>query len=155
MIQFSPQKFLPNSPVTVIKTDGQGAMICTEVYQINPNHRNYNPQKSQWIVKNHEEVMVFGWSMEYECLWEGYYWGVLYDGINCSVLGTAVSGFNTKIARFECSRQPRIWHGYPVDYVNDPQHDCPGRAILLKWEAMGIITKSKIAKLIGGQGWRD
>ena len=154
MILFNPNRFLPGQPITVTKTDNQGTVVCTEVYQINPNHRNNNPLKSQWTIHNHEEAGVFGWSLEHDCFEEDYYWGVLYNGVSSAILGITTSGLDTKIARFECSIHPRIWHGYPVDYVNDPQHDCPGRTVLLKWAAMGIITKSKIAKLIGGQGWR-
>ena len=83
------------------------------------------------------------------------FWGVLWDGAVCHPLGMTPHRQSSKIARFVCAAQPRVWHGYPVDYVNDPQHDCPGYEVLHKWAEQGIISKSKIAKLIGGQGWND
>ena len=155
MIQFNPNTFLPNHPVTVTVTNAQGDLVCNETYQINPHHRDGNPNKSQWTINNRKEVEVFGWSQESGSLSDGYYWGVLRDGAVCLPLGMTPHRQSSKIARFECAAQPRVWHGYPVDYVNDPQHDCPGYEVLHKWAEQGIISKSKIAKLIGGQGWND
>lgn len=154
MIQFNPTVFLSNHPVSVTVTIAPNNIVC-EVYQINPHHRNGNPNKSQWTIGNHEEVEVFGWSVENESKTDEYYWGVLMDGAVCLPLGITPHRLSSKVARFECSAQPRVWHGYPVDYVNNPQHDCPGRDVLLKWATLGIITKSQIARLIGGRGWRD
>lgn len=155
MIQFNPNTFLPNHPVTVTVTNTHGDLVCNEIYQINPHHRDGTPKKSQWTITNRKEVEVFGWSQERGSLSDGFYWGVLWDGALCLPLGMTPNSLNSKIARFECTAQPRVWHGYPVDYVNDPQHDCPDRDVLLLWARLGIITKAKIAKLIGGQGWKD
>lgn len=153
-MHFNPNTFLPNHPVSVTVTDDQGGRV-REVYQINPHHRNGAQNKSQWTISNREEVEVFGWSLENNSIADEYYWGVLFNGTVCLSLGVTPHRLNSKIARFVCSNFPRVWHGYPVDYVNDPQHDCPNYEVLRKWAGLGIITKAKIAKLIGGQGWKD
>lgn len=155
MIQFIPNTFLPNRPFRVNFVDGKGVITCTELYQINPKHRDGSKKKSQWLIKNHEEAGVFGWSLEHKSQSGEYYWGVFFDGYDCCVLGRTEHNHPTKIARFESNGYPRIWHGYPVDYINDPQNDCPHRKVLLEWVKLGVINKSKIAKLIGGQGWKD
>ncbi len=154
MIQFNPNSLLPNHPVSVTVTDNQG-IIVSEIYQINPHHRDRTPNKSQWSISSRKEVEVFGWSIENNSIANDYYWGVMNDGAVCYPLGVTPHNLYSKIARFENSAKPRVWHGYPVDYVNDPQHDCPCRDVLLKWAGLGIITKAQIAKLIGGQGWKD
>lgn len=155
MIEYIPNSFLPNKPFQVIVIDDQVGLLCSETYQINPNHRNGNFRKSQWLIKSNEEAGVFGWSLEHNSHDGRYYWGVFLVDTICSPLGLTTLKRLTKISRFECSNNPRIWHGYPVDYINDPQYDRPNRAVLLAWANMGIITKSQIAKLIGGQGWKD
>lgn len=153
MPQYNPNVFIPNHQISVSMINGQGDTVC-ELYQINPHHRDGSPQKSQWTINNREEVEVFGWSMSINSISDDYYWGVFWDGVLCNTLGVTPHRLNSKIARFECTAQPRVWHGYPVDYVNDPQHDCPGYDVLKKWAGLGIITKPQIAKLIGGQGWK-
>lgn len=154
MINFNPNTFLADHPVSVTVSDDQGKKVC-EVYQINPHHRNGNPNKSQWTVNNREEVEIFGWSICINSISDNHYWGVWLERDMCRPLGVTPHRLNSKIARFDFTEQPMVWHGYPVDYVNDPQHDCPGRDVLLKWAGLGIITKTQIAKLIGGQGWKD
>lgn len=154
MLYFNPNRFIPNHPISVNATDDYGKTVC-EVYQINPHHRNGTPNKSQWTISNGKEVEVFGWSLENNSMADDCYWGVLNEGVVCLPLGVTTHGLNSKIARFVCSAKPKVWHGYPVDYVNDPQHDCPGSDVLRRWVGLGIISKAQIAKLIGGQGWKD
>lgn len=154
MIQFNPNQFVPNKPIEV-RVLANGVDITREIYQINPKHRDGSPNKSQWTIRNNEEVAVFGWALEHNSQSDGYYWGVFYDGLTSRVLGQTAKHQDTKIARFECSAQPRIWHGYPVDYLTDPQHDRPNRTVLLEWAHLNIIKKHQIAKLTGGQGWKD
>lgn len=155
MIQYVPNIFIENYPIEVIIADNMGLQVKKEVYQINPKHRDRSRNKSKWSIEKHEEVGVFGWALEHNSQDGKYYWGVSLHQNMCRVLGRTVSSHNTKIARFECSNQPKIWHGYPVDYKKDPQHDCPNRTILSEWAGLKIIKKPQIAKLIGGQGWKD
>ncbi|MBQ7269255.1 MAG: hypothetical protein IJS62_05300 [Bacteroidales bacterium] len=155
MILFEPNVFIENNPITVIVANNLGRQVKREVYQINPKHRDRSQNKSKWSIEKPEEVGVFGWALENNSQDGRYYWGVSLHQNMCCVLGRTANSQNTKIARFECSAQPKIWHGYPVDYVKDPQHDCPNSTILRKWAKLNIITKPQIAKLIGGQGWKD
>lgn len=135
--------------------DGNGVVIRQDVYQINPKHRDGSPNKSQWTIRNQDEAGVFGWALEHGSKSGKYYWGVFLDGLNSCVLGQTTSHRDTRIARFESSAQPIIWHGYPVDYFTAPQRDCPDKDVLSDWEAQKIITKSQISKLIRGMGWKD
>lgn len=152
-MNYSPDKYIANHPIT-LSFDDQG-IERREVYQINPKHRNGDKDKSQWIVSTEEEVHLFGWALECESLDQGFYWGVIYDSTGCRVLGLTTDKKESKIARFVGSgNHSIIWHGYPVDYISDPSHDCPSRSLLLKWASEGIISKPQISKLIRGQGWR-
>ncbi len=155
MVNFNPNQFLPNRPFSVLVLDNTGNVILKEVYQINPKHRDGSLYKSQWTIKNQEEAAVFGWALEHDSHSGKYYWGVFLNRGVCRVLGQTAKRQDSKIARFECSSQPRIWHGYPVDYVNNPQNNCPHRTVLYKWVNLSIITKSQISKLLGGMGWKD
>ena len=67
MVLFDPNSFLPNHPVSVTVTNDQGETAC-ECYQINPHHRNSNPNKSQWTISKRKEVELFGWSMSVNSL---------------------------------------------------------------------------------------
>ncbi len=154
MVTFIPDTFLSNTPITVAVTRQDGAN-CHEVYQINPAHRNRNPQKSQWSIDNRGEPGVFAWSLENISRDPKGYWGVCINNGECLVLGLTVSQHDTKIALFVANGQPQLWHGYPADYITNPQCDCPNRTVLKHWAEIGIISKARIAKLTSGKGWKD
>lgn len=154
MATFNPDSFLSDIPITVTYTS-EDCSSKQKVYQINPAHRNGNPQKSQWTIGNREELEVFAWSLENWSYDGRYYWGVFLNNGTNAVLGLTAGGFDSKIARFVVNGQPQIWHGYPVDYINNPQCERPNRAVLSHWFEIGIITKPKILKLMRGKGWSD
>lgn len=151
---YNPDEYRSDIPVTLSYVDSGGEPRST-VYQINPKHRSLNKYKSHWTITPKEEVHLFGWAWEKEYFDKKYYWGVYFRDGCCQVLGKTVSGQTTRLARFESSLRPVIWHGYPVDYCSDPQNDCPRKALLTKWAADGIIHKHQIVKLLSGKGWKD
>lgn len=156
-MRYDPDTFPHNAPITVSydTVDNNGDdIVLSKVYQSNPKHRDGTRNKSQWRITLQDEVMLFGWAFEKNSFDKKYYWGVIKQGNKCKELGTTYRHRGSRIARFEHSNPPEIWHGYPVDYIHDPQNDCPGRALLYIWKDMGIITKHGIAKLISGRGWK-
>lgn len=152
MVSYSPDTFFEGIPIT-LSFEENGKILHSKIYQINPQHRNGSSSKSQWTITRKAEVELFGWANEKESKSGDYYWGVIQHNNKCIDLGITVAENKTKIARFVHSHEPIIWHGYPVDYIQDPQNDCPRRELLLKWKAMGIIEKHQISRLTSGKGW--
>lgn len=121
-------------------------------YTINPQHRDGNPNKSQWIVIESDEVSLFetsytaGWKDEDDkkCF------GIKKSGTSISILGVCKDRItDLKIAKFVSNHQ-LTWHGYPANYrIN--QQDKPTTTILEKWVEEELITKSKMGKIARGQ----
>lgn len=157
-MRYKPDTFPLNVPITVSydTVDNNGNdKVLSKVYQSNPKHRDGSRNKSQWRITLQDEVMLFGWAFENNSFDKKYYWGVIQQGDKCIELGfTTNRNIGSRIARFEHGNPPEIWHGYPVDYIRDPQNDCPGKRLLNNWRDWGIITKADIAKLISGRGWK-
>ena len=133
-----------------------GSPSCAK-YHFNSAHRNssFAKVKTQWRISCRDEVACYGHSLEKGYRQEDYYWGYVLRYGRCIQLGKTASGNVSKIAKFVCSENPRVWHGYPVDYIDDPSHDCPNREVLNRWREERVISKPEMIKLITGKGWKD
>lgn len=120
-------------------------------YSPNPEHRNNNPCKSQWIITEKEEIECFrvaydkGWTNERDA------WGLHYSQNTIAYLGIAENRtINLFIAKFKNDVPHNNWHGYPADYQRKPQ-DIPDKEILSKWITNNVLAKAKIRKIMAGQ----
>lgn len=139
-------------------------------YFFNPQHRNENPNKSQWTILCSEELDCFRNS------WKKY-WNGIVDGIDDGEIPDNAYGVliqdgkvipigirsreNTQkqgchelyIAHFEGNRgannQSVIWHGYPADYLVN-SHDIPSDCYLKEWKAKNLLTNSQMNKIRRG-----
>ena len=137
-----------------------GMAINTRVgqsYIWNMQHRNGNPNKSQWIINHSQEINVFEYS--YESVWisqnrdKRVSWGLYLVNGNPSVLGQTAMYCTLPlkvvlIAKFIEGTQ--AWHGYPANYRCNPQ-DRPCTQILKNWRNCGHIEKSEVAKIRSGK----
>jgi hypothetical protein len=120
-------------------------------YSPNPEHRNKNPCKSQWIITEREEIQCF--SVAYSKGWknEKNAWGLHYKQSAVTYLGVGKKqGADLFIAKFKNDVPHNNWHGYPADYQGNSQ-DIPDKDILNNWIANDILPKAKIRKIMAGQ----
>lgn len=139
-------------------------------YFFNPQHRDGNPNKSQWTILCSEELDCFRNS------WKKY-WNGIVDGIDDGEIPDNAYGVliqdrkvipigirsreNTQkqgchelyIAHFEGNRgannQSVIWHGYPADYLVN-SHDIPSDCYLREWKDKNLLTNSQMNKIRRG-----
>ena len=121
-------------------------------YTFNPQHRDGNPNKSQWIIIEADEKSLFETS--YSAGWKDTEnkkcFGIKKSETNIIVLGKCKDRItNLKIAKFVSDHQDN-WHGYPANYRTN-QQDKPTTNILQKWVEENLITKSKMGKIARGQ----
>lgn len=121
-------------------------------YTINPQHRDGNPNKSQWTVLEADEKSIF--DVSYSAGWKDEddkkCFGIKNSGTTLSVIGRCKDRIiDLKIAKFVSDHQ-FIWHGYPANYRTN-QQDKPSTSILKKWVDEDFITKSKMGKITRGQ----
>jgi hypothetical protein len=120
-------------------------------YLVNPEHRNNNSCKSQWIITQTEEIECFrmayneGWTNQKEA------WGLHYSLNAITYLGIAENRtINLFVAKFKNDVHHNNWHGYPADYQRKPQ-DIPDKEILTRWMINNVLSKAKIRKIMAGQ----
>lgn len=119
-------------------------------YVINTQHRDRNPNKSQWTVAETDERSLFNVAIsEWLEISSNNAYGIKKTGASLDVLGICVDRTtNLKIAKFKGDQD--VWHGYPANYrIN--QHDKPSPTILEKWKQAELISKSDMAKISRGQ----
>ena len=121
-------------------------------YLPNPQHRDGNPNKSQWTINIDQEIYVFRCMAYYGWGFQNNGWGLLInnDG-KVDYLGF-INNRNTAvfIAKFVGDTNHNSWHGYPADYQFRAQ-DVPDRAILQRWKENNYLTKAKVRKIMMGQ----
>lgn len=121
------------------------------IYTPNPQHRNGNPKKSQWIIIEREEVECF--RMAYDKGWknEGHVWGLYYKQNKIDYLGEGTDrSIRLFIAKFRNDLSHNTWHGYPADHQRH-QQDIPDVSILHNWITNKVLAKAKIRKIGAGQ----
>jgi hypothetical protein len=121
-------------------------------YFFHPKHRGApSADASIWTIPIPTELNVFVDSLEALWIDEVEGWGLCigHEG-NVLPLGKNLVEINLFIAKFVRKRNNAPWHGYPADYIVNPQ-DRPTPAILLEWHEQGIIQKYEIARIRGGR----
>lgn len=119
-------------------------------YQFNEQHRNRNPNKSQWDISRDDELTVFGYAASWNCLMEGSGWGLHTNCGSPQYLGTVPDGRQSFIAKFVSADNLDTWHGYPADYISN-HHDIPDPKILSLWAENKLISRPKARKIMRGQ----
>jgi hypothetical protein len=115
------------------------------VYQSNPTHRNNANNKSQWVITLPEEHDCFSNAITSGWMVPERAWGLHFNGGAIAVLGVDRDHTTElKIARFETSGNPQVWHGYPIGRSQPP----PASNVLNAWLQAGIISPAKLRKLI-------
>lgn len=119
------------------------------MYRPHPDHRNNNPQKSQWLIPVPDEISCFEHADGAGWLKEEVGWGLHLPDGQPEWLGVATDR-QTQLfyAKFVTSAgQP--WHGYPADQrrVNDIPHE----SVLSEWMHQELFTRAKIRKIVQGR----
>ena len=121
-------------------------------YCFNTQHRDGNPNKSQWTIDTDQEIDVF-------CCMADHGWGFQDNGWSLFIKEDSsidYLGFiqsrkaKVFIAKFVVDTNHNAWHGYPADYQVRAQ-DVPHKDILRKWKDENYLTKAKMRKIMMGQ----
>jgi hypothetical protein len=117
-------------------------------YFVHPHHRNGNNNKSQWLCSIKEEIELFElgaenkWKDSENVMFSIFsyqkYIGISWDKKTRLFFSKFISADNKQ------------WHGYPADYIDNPQ-DRPGKKILGDWRFKSLIRKSHIKKILKGK----
>lgn len=90
-------------------------------YLPNEQHRNGNPEKSQWTISLDDELASFFQAEERGWQESNKAWGLhLVEGRIIYLGVTKNRQTPVFIAKYTCSRDA-VWHGYPADYRNNSQ----------------------------------
>lgn len=124
-------------------------LVSTQ-YQINSQHRDHNPNKSQWIISCEEELSVFAGSVNESIVIDGQYmWGIYIPGMIPEALGVTRFGDESKLAIFDNGKHNGFWHGYPADYIRN--QEIPSGEVFDLWRKNGFLKKADVNKIIKGQ----
>lgn len=120
-------------------------------YIFSAAHRRTQKDKTKWTVSTHEELECFKNTQTNKYL-DGntIAWGYIKNTTTLNDLGINGHKENLKIAKFVDKNQLKTWHGYPADFVRNPQ-DRPSMEILKNWRTSGIIEKHHISKIRQGK----
>lgn len=124
-------------------------------YQVNPQHRNGNKNKSQWIPKEIEELLIFstglanGWCNSSQDV----IWSIPKHIPVLTPIGTERPNKGNAtdilyIAKYT-SDTNGTWHGYPVSAKS--KYDHPPQNIINAWINHGFIDKRFYAKWVQGK----
>jgi hypothetical protein len=120
-------------------------------YCIHPDHRNGNPNKSQWTITEEEERAAFVRAVEHEWLLQNRGWGLHLHQEQPQYLGTSKGQAAALfVAKFVSSGAQVSWHGYPADHQRNIQ-DIPESKVLKSWIDLRLLALPKIRKLMKGQ----
>lgn len=124
-------------------------------YKPNPQHRNDNPNKSQWAISKKEERGIFKLTCSFNWIYnnnnKSLGFGIKKDNNRTVLLGYSAGIYGRKelkIAKF--IENQNTWHGYPADYRTH-KADTPPTEILKKWFDDGYINKKNMCKILKGQ----
>ncbi|MEP4599695.1 MAG: hypothetical protein ABJZ98_02215, partial [Saccharospirillum sp.] len=103
-------------------------------YCPNPQHRNSNPNKSQWTIDIPSELESFQTMDQQEWNENQTGWGLYFNEYgSISYLGTLPRNrAEVFIAKFVCDVAHGLWHGYPADYQSNIQ-DVPHKEVIFEW----------------------
>lgn len=108
--------------------------------------------KSYWTIKVSEEITVFDSASTQGWLINGNGWGLYITQGGPEYLGKAQDHVrDVFISRYREDSLLGRWHGYPADYVKNPEQDTPDVAVLDSWLTQKFLPKAKIRKIAGGE----
>lgn len=130
-------------------------------YVINAQHRDGNPNKSQWIISEDDESVCFRWAandltvLHLES--QKICWGLYVVEDQLEYLGTSARNESNCneclfIAKFVGDHGVN-WHGYPANHVANP-HDIPAPEVLRKWKERNFLRRPAVRKISKGQKCR-
>ncbi|NEP56261.1 MAG: hypothetical protein F6K31_04460 [Symploca sp. SIO2G7] len=119
------------------------------------DHRNNNPNKSQWTITESEEIDCFNNSFSSQWIDQFYTsWGLYFDNNEVSYLGISAKNEPEScqlfIAKFIDSNQNNEWHGYPANHSRN-QQDIPPETVTQDWIEKEYLRRATIRKITRGQ----
>ncbi len=127
------------------------------IYIHKTDHRNINPNKSQWTITREAERECFNKAHPDWLDQENYSWGLHFENGKVTYLGITKSSEPSKrelfLAKFEDSSKNHKWHGYPADPFRHNQ-DIPPEIITGIWLKESFFKAAEIRKLSRGQLWK-
>ena len=123
-------------------------------YKVNPQHRNGNPNKSQWCVSANVEEDLFkvscdsGWfNQQRTCCF-----GIISNGGKLLVLGVSAQNnpppTELHFAKFVCDQS--LWHGYPFGKASSDLGQIP-KQVLDSWKNANHISNAVRNKIHKGR----
>jgi len=120
------------------------------LYFVHPHHRNRNRNnnKSQWLCSIKEEIELFKLGAENK--WKDSE-NVMFSIFNYKKnIGISWDRKRTLFFSKSVSSDNKQWHGYPADYIDNPQ-DRPDNRILEDWRDKKLIKKRHLMRILRGQ----
>lgn len=125
--------------------------VKSQMYRPNQEHRNNNPNKSQWRIPIDAEVETFDYTYQQNWIDKNEGWGLHIVNKNPKNLGVSKDlSRRLFIAKFVSANMTGVWHGYPADYRCNTQ-DIPNRNVLRNWGDRLLFSRAKIRKILKGQ----
>lgn len=120
-------------------------------YQPHPDHRNNNPNKSQWTISVAQERGSFSAADRDGWLEETTGWGVYRSGVKLEYLGRdKTKARRLFVAKFVRGREGEDWHGYPADHQANAS-DIPSKRVRREWLDNEVLPAHKLRRLARGQ----
>lgn len=130
-------------------------------YQCHPDHRNGNPEKSQWCISASEEFAAFRLTLENNWMINETAWGLHISNGSIQYCGFDKTGTrNLIVAKFVSVLPANEWHGYPADPNGKSQiarnREIPPLPIQQSWMnteflSRANLTRAKIRKIGKGE----
>ena len=117
-------------------------------YNPNKTHRNGAPNSSQWTITPGDELASFHLAVRHSWLDETVGYGLHVVANRAEILGVS-NAQQTFIAKFVSSKDPFVWHGYPI-LTTDRDSLLPA-AIGKDWIRFGFIRPALVRKALRGQ----
>ena len=129
----------------------QHKIVNSTYYIHKPDHRNGTPRKSQWVISENLERLLFKTSKQKKWCDSNKGWGLYIVNGEVKYIGLAQDHKKRVfIGKFVDGNCNQIWHGYPADHQKNTQ-DIPPVKLLREWSDKDILRPSKIRKLAKGQ----
>lgn len=117
-------------------------------YTCHPDHRNDNPNKSQWTIAEAAESQVFASSYRSNWSQGRCYWGFHRPDGWVEYCGIAQNRADRLfLAKFVDTNSTGLWHGYPADQRTER----PGCLMIRMWLDSAVLPAPKLRKILKGQ----
>lgn len=118
------------------------------------DHRNGNPDKSQWSISESMEISCFQRAYASWRCSPNNCWGLHLEKDKVAYLGITKSSAPEErrlfVAKFINGNKNNRWHGYPADHVLHHQ-DIPPEDVLARWLQAQYLRPAVVRKLSRGQ----